>query len=287
MASTIPVSLSRAVARHSWVSRSVILALLAVFILFPAYWMIVTAVAPSRDVISSTPSIIPNPATISLENFFRVFEIRPLHLWLINSATVALATTLIVVVLSLMAGYGLSRARGRLGAVVGLSLFGIRLIPITLLVVPFFIMFTSMGLRNTLLSLVIANTVVLLPFASWLMKAVFDGVPVELEEAACVDGASKFRAFLAVVLPIARPGIGATGIFAGISAWSDFAFARTLVQGETNATITVGLVGFIGEYTVDWGALMAAGLISVLPMIILFVLLEPLLVSGLTQGAVK
>src|SRR5690606_6503501 len=125
------------------------------------------------------------------------------------------------------------------------------------------------------------------PFAAWLMKSFFDSIPVELEEAAQADGCSRLRAFVSIVLPLARPGIGAVAIFSAILSWGEFTFARTLIQGDAGVTVTVGLVSFVGEYTADWGALMAAGLLSIGPMVLLFILLEPLLISGLTSGAVK
>nr|WP_246211813.1 carbohydrate ABC transporter permease [Phytoactinopolyspora alkaliphila] len=186
-----------------------------------------------------------------------------------------------------MAGYSLSRLASKFALAVGYSLFLVRLIPATLLVIPLFMMFGAIGLNNTLRSLVIANTVIIVPFAAWLMKSFFDSIPVELEEAAHADGCSRLRAFLIIVLPLAKPGIGAVAIFSAILAWGEFTFARTLIQGDAGVTVTVGLVSFVGEYTADWGALMAAGLLSVGPMVLLFILLEPLLISGLTSGAVK
>lgn len=267
--------------------RVIALAGLCLVLLFPVYWMVVTAISPIGDIVSTNPRLFPEFSKISFDNFIRVFEIRRLDLWLRNSTIVTIGTTLIVGVLSAMAGYGLSRSRGKAGAIVGIALFGIRLVPTTLLVIPFYIMFATLNLRDSLLSLVIANTVVILPFAAWIMKSIYDSIPEELEEAAFVDGSSRFMAFRTVVLPIATPGIGSVAIFTAISAWSDFAFARTLVQGDQNTTVTVGIVGFIGEYSIDWGALMAAGVISIIPMVLVFVILEPLLVSGLTQGAIK
>ncbi|WP_162605485.1 carbohydrate ABC transporter permease [Jiangella ureilytica] len=258
-----------------------------VVLLFPVYWMALTAVLPTRELLSPSPPLIPDLSSISFDSFQRVFELRPVGRWMTNSAVVTAGTVVCSVVLATMAGYSLSRLASKIGLVVGYSLFAVRLIPTTLLVIPLFMMFSEVELNNTLRSLVIANTVVIVPFAAWLMKSFFDSIPVELEEAAMVDGCSRLRSFLTIVLPLARPGIGAVAIFSGILAWGDFTFARTLIQGDAGTTVTVGLVSFVGEYTADWGALMAAGLLSIAPMVVLFILLEPLLISGLTSGAVK
>ena len=272
---------------RSMIVRHALIMAIIVVLLFPVYWMALTAVLPTRELLSPSPPLIPDLGSISFDSFQRVFELRPVGRWMANSATVTAGTVVCSVVFATMAGYSLSRLASKVGLIVGYSLFAVRLIPTTLLVIPLFMMFSEVELNNTLRSLVIANTVVIVPFAAWLMKSFFDSIPVELEEAAMVDGCSRLRSFLTIVLPLARPGIGAVAIFSGILAWGDFTFARTLIQGDAGTTVTVGLVSFVGEYTADWGALMAAGLLSIAPMVILFILLEPLLISGLTSGAVK
>lgn len=273
--------------RRTRLLRYALLTAFIVVLLFPVYWMILTAVLPTSVLRSPTPPLIPPLSEVSFDSFWRVFELRPVGRWLANSATVTAGTMVISVVLSTMAGYSLSRLASRLALAVGYSLFLVRLIPATLLVIPLFMMFNTIGLSNTLQSLIIADTIIIVPFAAWLMKSFFDSIPVELEEAAQTDGCTRLRAFLSIVLPLARPGIGAVAIFSAILAWGEFAFARTLIHDDDGVTVTVGLVSFIGEYTADWGALMAAGLMSIGPMVVLFILLEPLLVSGLTRGAVK
>ena len=137
------------------------------------------------------------------------------------------------------------------------------------------------------MALVLANTSVGVPFAAWMMRGFFDGIPKEIEAAARIDGCTRFQAFALVVLPLARPGIAACAAYLFIVAWADFVFVRTLVNDPQVWTISAGLVSFFGEYNVNWPALMAAGAISLAPVWLMFVLLEPLLVSGMTAGSDK
>jgi multiple sugar transport system permease protein len=161
------------------------------------------------------------------------------------------------------------------------------MLPGSLIVIPFFLMFTTIGMIDSLWGLVAANVAVGVPFATWMMKGFFDTLPRELEQAASIDGCTPLQALWYVILPLARPGLAACGIYLAIVAWSEFVFARTLVTQPANWLVTVGLQSFVGEYLVDWPALMAAGVVSLLPMFVLFLLLEPFLVSGLTSGSVK
>ena len=150
---------------------------------------------------------------------------------------------------------------------------------------PFFIMFSRVNLLNTLLSVIIANTSLIVPLAAWIMKGFFDRVPIDIEEAAAIDGCGLWRTFLFVAVPLVKPGIGATGIYAIVLAWSDYLFPKTLLLTPSHWTLSVGAVSLIGEHTVDWNGLMAMGTIGVLPMVLAFAVLEPYLVSGLSAGA--
>ena len=148
-------------------------------------------------------------------------------------------------------------------------------------------MFTTLHLVDNLAGLVLANIAVGVPFATWMMKGFFDTLPRELEQAAKIDGCTDMQALWYIVLPLARPGLAACGIYLAIVAWSEFVFARTLVTKPDNWLVTGGLQSFVGEYLVEWPQLMAAGVVSLIPMLVLFLLLEPFLVSGMTSGAVK
>jgi multiple sugar transport system permease protein len=260
-------------------------ALLTAFLLFPLYWMVVTAVLPTSQVLAREPALVPTLTDMSLRAFRAAFERRPLGTWIWNSIVVTLGATAISLVIAALAGYSLSRFRTRAQEITGLTLLLTKMLPGSLIVIPFFIMASTFHLIDSLFALMLANAAVGVPFATWLLKGFFDGIPRDLEQAAMIDGCGHMTAFLYVIVPLARPGLAACAIYLAIVTWSDFVFARTLINDSSRWTVTTGLVSFIGEHAIDWPALMAAGAITMLPMAILFVLLEPFLVSGMTAGS--
>jgi len=260
-------------------------ALLCLVFLFPFYWMLVTAVLPTSLVLAREPALVPSLADISLHAFAVAFERKPLATWLTNSLLVTLGATTISLVISALAGYSLSRFRTRAQELTGLTLLLTKMLPGSLIVIPFFIMASTFHLIDSLWALMLANAAVGVPFATWLLKGFFDGIPRDLEHAAMIDGCGHLSAFAYVIIPLARPGLAACAIYLAILSWSDFVFAKTLINDQARWTITTGMVSFIGEHGIEWSALMAAGILSMVPMIVLFLLLEPFLVSGMTAGS--
>jgi multiple sugar transport system permease protein len=260
-------------------------AAIAVVLLFPLYWMILTAVLPTADVLSRDPPLLPTLSRLDTAAFATVFARKPLGTWLANSLLVTIGATLISLVIAALAGYSLSRFRTPVQQWTGLTLLLTKMLPGSLIVIPFFIMASTFHLIDSLFALMLANAAVGVPFATWMLKGFFDGIPRELEQAAMLDGCGHLTAFLYVVVPLARPGLAACAIYLAILSWSDFVFARTLINDQAHWTITTGLVSFIGEHGIDWPALMAAGVVSLAPMVVLFLLLEPFLVSGMTAGS--
>jgi multiple sugar transport system permease protein len=256
-------------------------------VLFPIYWMFVTSTLPTRLVLSREPPLLPPLSQMTFAAYVEVFGRRPIFTWLLNSVLVTVGSTLVSLVIAGLAGYSLSRFRTPAQQAAGFTLLVSKMLPGSLIVIPFFIMFSTLHLIDSLLGLVIANVAVGVPFATWMMKGFYDTIPREIESAAMVDGCSEIQALRLVVLPLSKPGLTACGIYLAIVSWSVFVFARTLVTKPENWLLTVGLQSFVGEYLVDWPALMAAGMISLLPMLVLFLLIEPYLVSGMTSGAVK
>lgn len=256
-------------------------------LLFPVYWMVMTSIVPSSLLLTLSPPLVPPLGSTSMGAYTEVIEGRPVLQWLGNSALSTLGAAVISTVISTLGGYSLSRFRSHGQEAMGFTLLFSRMLPGTLLIIPIFVLFSTTGLTNNLWSVILVNIAATVPFTTWLMKGFIDSVPVEIEQAAMIDGCSRMRALWHVVTPLLLPGLAATFTYASILTWGDFLFARTLMSNPQGWTVTVGIASFIGEYSVDWSGLMAVSLMSTAPMVILFIFLEPFLSRGMTAGAVK
>jgi ABC-type glycerol-3-phosphate transport system permease component len=207
--------------------------------------------------------------------------------WFANSVIVSVGSTLITVVISTLAAYSLTRFRywGR-KFIPYFSLLGY-MVPSIILVFPLFLVMVDLGLTNNLMSLVLGYVSITLPFCTWLMWAFFRGVPIEIEEAGLIDGATRFQVFHQIVLPVALPGIIATAIFSLIVAWNDYLFARIFMNAIEKLPLTVGVMHFFEGVHVNWGLMMASSVIMTLPMAVLFMFFQRHLVAGFGAGAVK
>jgi multiple sugar transport system permease protein len=227
------------------------------------------------------------PVEPDFSAFRRVFTIGPLTTWLLNSTLLTLTSVAAALVISVFAGYSLSRFKSPVATWLAFMLLATKMIPATLLMVPLYIMFKDWGLSDTRASLIIAYTTFEIPFATWMLKGYFDSLPQELEQAAEVDGCSPFSAFVRVTLPLAAPGIAAAAIASAVLAWGDYDFARGLLSSQSNWPVTVGINSFFGEHVIHWNDIMTSSLVSILPVLALFILVERYMVSGMTAGAVK
>lgn len=270
--------------RRQWVVVG-LLSLVTVVVLFPVYWMVMTAIMPTSAILSRNPPLLPDPALVSFAGFAEAWQRRPLGLWILNSVLVSGAATVLSLVIATLAGYSLSRWSYRPQQLFGASLLLSKLIPNALIIIPIFMVYGLLGLADSFAGLVVAHLAVGVPLATWLMKGFFDRIPRELELAAMIDGCSELTALWYVVLPLARPGLTAAGVYLVIVGWSEFVFARTLMSSGDRMLLTVGLQSFVGEYVVDWSTLMAAGTISLTPILALFLVMERFLASGMTKGA--
>jgi multiple sugar transport system permease protein len=259
--------------------------LLAVIMLFPVYWMIMTALLPVGEILSRDPPLLPHPAEISFDAFTAVLKRRPFLLWTANSLIVGIASSAVSLVAASLAGYALSRFKFRGVRFAGVALLLGKLAPPSLIIIPLFIMFSVSGLLDGYFGLILAHVSTGVPLATWLMKGFFDRIPREIEQAAMIDGCTRLGALRHVILPLTRPGLASCFVYLLLVSWSEFIFGRTLMTSPTHRVLTVGLQGFSGEYQVDWAGLMAAGTLTLVPIVVLFVVLEPFLVSGMTKGA--
>lgn len=270
------------------IGRILTLALLAAFALatlFPLYWMVMTAITPTDAILSRNPSLLPDLSRIRFDAFVEIFYARPFLSWMVNSILVAGISTLIALFVSTLAGYSLSRFGGRPQKALGGTLLISKLVPASLILIPLFIVYNAIGLFDTYQGLIAAHLTIGVPLATWLMKGFFDRIPYDLEQAAMIDGATPLQAMRLVILPLARPGMAATTVYLVLTSWSEFIFARTLMEDPSHHLLTVGMQSFVGQQEISWALLMAAGSVSVLPAILLFIFLEPFLVSGMTKGA--
>jgi ABC-type glycerol-3-phosphate transport system permease component len=273
-------------ARRIWSSALSYLGALAVVVVVfgPLYWMLITALKPHAEVFTSPPRWLPQNPT--LDNFAKAMNPQFLQ-FLGNSLLVSLATTIVCIGLAVLASYTISRPSGRSGRSVIVVVLISQLLPPAVLLVPLYRSAESLGLLNSYAGLVIAYLTFTLPVAIWLLHGFISSIPAELEESARVDGLSSFRAYFSVIVPLARPGIAATAAYIFFTVWQDFMFALVFLTDQDKRTLPLGLLGYIGQYTVDWGQLMAASILLLLPILVIFALVQKQFIAGLTAGAVK
>jgi ABC-type glycerol-3-phosphate transport system permease component len=260
-------------------------ALLVVFCGFPFVWMVSTAFKESQEIFATPPTLIPRTWTV--DNLQRLFADTKALTYLRNSIVVSLSTVAMTITVATPAAYSLTRFRfaGR-EQIAGTILFTYMFAPI-MIIVPFYIMMRFLGLINTHFGLVLAYTAFCLPFALWMLRTFFQSIPLDIEEAAMVDGASRFQTVVYVVLPLARPGLVCTSIFTFILSWNDYIFARILISADELKTLAVGIADLYNASVVDWGMIMAAGLLVLTPVLVFFFLIQKYMVAGLGAGALK
>jgi multiple sugar transport system permease protein len=268
-----------------WTLHYGLLAFYVAFALFPLFWLLKVSVTPNDLLYSEGIRLWPSHATI--DHYVFVLAHSDFPLFFKNSVIVSGSTAVLVTLVSALSGYAMSRFnfRGKFW-LVGLMLIT-QMFPLVMLVAPIFKLFSPLGLTNSLTGLVIVYTAFNVPFATFLMQSFFDGIPKDLEEAAMIDGASRFRAFRQIILPLTLPGVAATLGFVFTAAWSELLFALMLVSKAGASTFPVGLLSFVSKFSVDFGQMMAAGVLALIPACVFFLLIQRYLVQGLTAGAVK
>ena len=261
---------------------------IAVFVVmvFPVFWMISTAFKPDDQIVSLTPTWFPLHPTLS---HFRAAIARP-YFWadVKNSLIVVTTTVLIAVTLAFLAAVALARYRFRVRTLFIVLVIGIQMLPQAGLIIPLYVVLARYHQVNALTGLVVTYMTFVLPFCVWTLRGFLLGIPKDLEEAAMVDGSTRLGVFLKILLPLMGPGLVATSVFAFITTWNEYIFARVLLNDQSKQTVTVWLSYFLGtgRHT-DWGALMAASTLTAIPVVVFFLLIQRRIAFGLTAGAVR
>lgn len=263
----------------------VVMTLFAVFCVGPILWMFLTSLKLEADIVTQTMQYIPTRITFS--NYVAIWTQSGFPVLIANSLVVTVITVAVCLLTGTLAAYAFSRYafRGRDNLMLGYLV--VRMFPAVMMIIPLYVVLRSVGLIDSRLGLALAYTSFLLPLFVWMLKGFFDAAPKELESAARIDGSTRFGAMVRIVMPLARNGLVASSVFIAIAAWNEFLFALMLTTGQGSRTWPVGLQLMVGEFQLPWGVLAAGGILSILPVILMFAVVQRAMVQGLTAGAVK
>ncbi|GAC1365579.1 MAG: carbohydrate ABC transporter permease [Ktedonobacteraceae bacterium] len=274
--------------QKSW--RIPLLTLLGVLctliLIFPLYWVVVSSLKNTTELFSTPPTLFPLQIdwTPYITNFV---QNQDMGHYIVNSLQIALGTMLLSLLLAAPIAYGLARLPVRGKNVFLLALLVVQMFPSIMLALPLFVMFSRLGMINSLPAVVLAVTTRTLPFAALVLRPFFLSLPRELEDAAAIDGCTLWGTFYRIILPLSRPGLLTVAVLTFLMGWSDFLFPLSLISDDTKRPLTLGLYKFIGEYGTRWNDLMAVSVVSALPVILVFIFAQRYITSGLIAGAVK
>lgn len=250
----------------------------------PFISMFGTALKGRSEALSSLALI---PKEWKFDAFLQVLTKTSFPYNMLNSVIVSISVTAACIVIAVCTGYALSRFRGKIFTFYGVFVLLLQMFPSTLMLIPLFVIFKSLNVVDTLVSVMLAYTALNLPFSIWMTKGFFDSIPIDIEEAAHIDGCNQFTGFIRVVLPISMPGVSTVGIFTFINAWGEYTFASIFLRSDKVHTLTIGLQQFVLQYTSDWPSLMAASCVATVPTLIFLLVAQKYLIRGMSAGAVK
>jgi len=270
---------------HGKIAVYAVLSVFSLFSIYPILRVITISLRPGDRLLSKSLALIPSDAT--LRTYVHLFTQEPFLRWMMNSLIISACVTLVGVGLAATAGYAFSRYKfiGRDTAMIGL--ITTQMFPVTMLLLPLFILLISIRAYDNYIGLIIAYSATALPFTIWQMKGYYDTIPYSLEEAARIDGCSEFAIFWRIVLPLAAPALVITALFSFMTAWSEYLVANVLIQNQDLFTLPLGLKMFQSNMEVSWGLYSAGAVVVSIPVVLLFLFLSRWLVSGLTLGSVK
>ncbi|MCD4693424.1 MAG: sugar ABC transporter permease [Calditrichales bacterium] len=262
-----------------------VLTFFAAFAVYPVLVVFSISIRPGDRLLSKSLAIIPQNFTF--QTYVQLFTEHPFLQWMMNSLIVSILVTIFAVTLAATAGYAFSRYKFKLRNASMIGLITTQMFPVTMLLLPLFIMLIKIGAYDSYIGLIIAYSATVLPFTIWQMKGYYDTIPFSLEEAATIDGAGQFTTFYKIILPLALPALAITSLFSFMTAWSEYLVAAVLIQDQDLFTLPIGLKLFSSNMEVAWGLYSAGAIVVSIPVVILFLSLSRWLVSGLTLGSVK
>ncbi len=259
--------------------------LILLVMLFPIYWMVSTALKPGKQILSLTPVWVPTQLTF--DNFQSAIHVPFFWNDVVNSLAIVSTTVVVSIVLAFLAAAAVARFgfRGRAAFVV--MVIAVQMVPLNALVIPIYLLLDKVGQVDSLVGVIAYYMAVVLPFMIWTLRGFVTNVPVDLEEAAMIDGATRVGAFMRIVFPLVAPGLVATAIFGFIQAWNEYIIAYVLLSSSSKQTLTIWLASFTTQHGTDWGGLMAGATLTALPVVVLFLLVQRYVQGSLTAGAVK
>jgi multiple sugar transport system permease protein len=258
---------------------------IAIFALFPLFFLFVMSLKPIRQVFAFPPVLFPNPPTFA--NYSSVLSTTPMPTYWINSFNVSVAATFLALFIASIAAYGFSRFQFKYKYFILVFLLGLRLIPGTVNMVPIYLLAARFGMLNRLETLIIFYASMRIPFMIWILKGFFDTIPVSIEEAAIIDGASYFRIMRSIFIPLVLPGLSAASLFSFVNCWNQFILPLTLIDRADVQVAAVGLYSFLGVESTYWHLISTATVLTILPLIVLYVGLQKMFIAGLVKGSIK
>lgn len=269
------------------VISNIISILLMLVLLFPLFWIIVTSLKTEQEIFRNPPTIFPE--VLNVKSYTAQLESGDFNMFQSfgNSLVISVGAMLISVVLSVPASYGIARYhfKGKKAVILGFLIT--QMLPVSVILTPMFILFKNMSLLNTPMAAILADATIGIPFSVLILKNYFASIPKELEEAAYIDGCNRLKAFIKILVPVAKPGVIVCAIFSFLYAWGDLAYGMTFIQNQQQRPITAGIFNFMGQYGTKWSYLTAFAVVTIIPVALIFIFMQKYIISGMTNGAVK
>lgn len=265
----------------------VIALVIACILLFPLYWAFITSLKTETEIFQNPPTFFPHD--MNTKSYAAQVETGDFNMFQSfgNSLIISLGAMAVAVVLAVPASYGIAKYRFRGRKVMLLSFLVTQMLPVSVLLTPLFILFKNMHLYNTWWAAMLADATIGIPFSVLILKNYFASIPKDMEEAAYIDGCNRFSAFIRILLPIAKPGVMVCAIFSFLYAWGDLAYGMTFIIDQQSRPITAGIFNFMGQYGTKWSYLTAFAVVTIIPVLLIFIFMQKYIVGGMTSGAVK